>query len=213
MRMRTKPWAKGYLEEEHEILMETPSELCGKWRSVLPFDVLNVEIGCGKGDYWLSMAEAYPEEGWIAIEKERNCVAVALKKAEALHLNNIRIIGLDAAEIDLWFEKGEVSNLYLNFSDPWPKNRNQKRRLTYGSFLDKYAYVLSDEGKLTFKTDNTRLFEFTLVSMDASWSLQEVSLDFDSEANHDAVTEYERRFKSEGVPIKRAVYMKRLMKK
>ncbi len=213
MRMRTKPWAKGYLEQEHSILIEHPEENRGKWRELLPFDTLNVEIGTGKGDYWLTMAQKYPEMGWIAIEKERNCVAVALKKAEALQLDNILLIGLDAADIDLWFKEGEISNIYLNFSDPWPKNRNSKRRLTYGSFLNKYASVLDDEGKLTFKTDNTHLFEFTLVSMDELWSLQEVSLDFDSEANSDAVTEYERRFKSEGVPIKRAVYMKRLMKK
>ena len=209
MRMRNKPWVKEYLEKEHPYLLWEPEKHQGHFRDLLKKEIIYVEIGSGKGDYWLKMAEKHPEAGWIAIEKEQNCVALAIKKAELTELDNIFLIPLDASDIDLWFAKGEIDGLYLNFSDPWPKNRNSKRRLTHTAFIDKYAKVLKDDGYLTFKTDNTRLFEFTLVSMDETWSLKEVSLDFDSEANEDAVTEYEARFKSEGVPIKRAVYAKR----
>lgn len=209
MRMRTKPWANDFLESNPYALVNSPEDYKGQWRTVLPYERINVEIGCGKGDYWLTMAQMHPDQGWIAIEKERNCAAVALKKSLELSLDNIRFILNDAQDIDLWFEEGELDALYLNFSDPWPKNRNTKRRLTYNSFLKKYESVLKKEGILTLKTDNTKLFEFSLVSFSQDWLLNEVSLDFDSEANNDALTEYERRFKEEGIPIKRAVFLKR----
>ncbi len=209
MRMRTKSWVEDYLNEHPKYLITDPTVNKGKWREILNYPKLNLEIGCGKGDYFLSMAEKYPEEAWIALEKEKNCVGVALRKAEEKQLNNILLLFVDAANLLEYFEKDEVSSIYLNFSDPWPKKRTTKRRLTSDSFIDQYLCVLEDTGKLYFKTDNTKLFEYSLVSMDEKWKLEEVWLDFDSEANNDAVTEYERRFKSENVPIKRAIFSKR----
>ena len=210
MRMRQKPWVKDYLKEDHPVILNDPAEHKGHFRELLQREEIHVEIGSGKGDYWLKMAEMHPECGWIAIEKEINCVAVATRKAEQTQLDNILLIPDDAAKIDTWFEKGEIDCLHLNFSDPWPKNRNRKRRLTHENFTGKYAELLKDDGTLCFKTDNTKLFEFTLVAMDQNWQLTEVSLDYDSEAEGDALTEYESRFRSEGVPIKRAVFQKRV---
>lgn len=212
MRMRNKPWVSGYLEEDHQYLIKEPASYKGQWKNLFKKDVLNVEIGCGKGDYWLTMAEKHPDEAWLAIEKERNCAALALKKAEEKKLDNVYLLITDATDVDLIFASQEIDRIYLNFSDPWPKKHYSKRRLTSGSFIEKYAEVLKDDGTLTFKTDNQKLFEFTLVSMNLNWLLQDVCLDFDSEANDDALTEYERRFKAEGVAIKRAVFGKRISK-
>ena len=209
MRMRKKPWAKDMIASRTDCVISDPAEHAGKWAQFSKSGEVRVEIGSGKGDYWINMAHMYPEIAFIAVEKSIDCAAISLKKCLDDTTDNMKLIVDDAAKIDEWFAENEIDVIHLNFSDPWPKKRTGKRRLTSSSFLDSYLNVLEDKGKLYFKTDNTGLFEYSLVSMDEKWKLEEVSLNFDSEANDDAISEYERRFREEKVPIKRAVFSKR----
>lgn len=210
MRMRNKPWVEGFLASfSTDVLINEPIAYKGSWRRLLACDKLHVEIGTGKGDYWLTMAEQYPSDGWIGIEKERNVAAMALKKSLNTNLNNIKYILNDADKISEWFAKSEIDVIHLNFSDPWPKKRNTKKRLTHDSFLDQYRLLLKDNGQIIMKTDNQKLFEYSLLNMQDTWQLIEVWLDFRQSEQPDAITEYEKRFMDEGKPIYRAVWQKR----
>ena len=210
MRMRNKPWVEGFLASfSTDVLINEPIAYKGSWHRLLACDKLHVEIGTGKGDYWLTMAEQYPSDGWIGIEKERNVAAMALKKSLNTNLNNIKYILNDADKISEWFAKSEIDVIHLNFSDPWPKKRNTKKRLTHDSFLDQYRLLLNDDGQIIMKTDNQKLFEYSLLNMQDTWQLIEVWLDFRQSEQPDAITEYEKRFMDEGKPIYRAVWQKR----
>ncbi len=210
MRMRNKPWVEAFLANfSTEILISDPVTFKGSWHRELACDKLHVEIGTGKGDYWLTMAEQYPSDGWIGIEKERNVAAMALKKSLNVDLKNIKYILNDADKIGEWFAKSEIDVIHLNFSDPWPKKRNTKKRLTHDSFLDQYRLLLKDDGQIIMKTDNQKLFEYSLLNMQVNWQLVELWLDFRREQQPDAITEYEKRFMDEGKPIYRAVWQKR----
>lgn len=211
MRMRKKSWAQPFLEEHHEYVLKQPEKNKGKWREVLGLEngLLHVEIGCGKGDYFLKMRELYSNDGFVAIEKDSNCAAVAAKKALDQEHSRTFMINADAVAIEEWFEEGEIDVIHLNFSDPWPKKHHTKRRLSHSAFLARYAALLSDEGVLAMKSDNRSLFEFSMLEfMNEGWNLKEFSVDFDSIASNDAVTEYETRFKELGQPIYRLVVSK-----
>jgi len=210
MRMRNKPWVEAFLADfSTEVLINDPISYKGSWHQVLACDKLHVEIGTGKGDYWLTMAEQYPSDGWIGIEKERNVAAMALKKSINIDLKNIRYILNDADKISEWFAINEIDVIHLNFSDPWPKKRNTKKRLTHDSFLDQYRLLLKDDGQIIMKTDNQKLFEYSLLNMQATWQLVDVWLCFRQSAQLDAITEYEKKFMEEGKPIYRAIWQKR----
>ncbi len=210
MRMRNKPWVEAFLADfSTEVLINDPISYKGSWRQVLACDKLHVEIGTGKGDYWLTMAEQYPSDGWIGIEKERNVAAMALKKSLGVDLKNIKYILNDADKISEWFAINEIDVIHLNFSDPWPKKRNTKKRLTHDSFLDQYRLLLKDDGQIIMKTDNQKLFEYSLLNMQATWQLVDVWLCFRQSEQLDAITEYEKKFMEEGKPIYRAIWQKR----
>lgn len=209
--MRNKPWVNDFLDQYPGKALVDPLLNKGKWHDLLAVETLHVEIGSGKGDYWLTMAHDHPDEGWIGIEKERNCAAIALKKALDEPLDNTRFIIGDAQDISTWFETKEIDTIHLNFSDPWPKNRNTKRRLTHQGFLKQYHDILNDNGLIIMKTDNKRLFEFSLISMQLDWLLTDVSVDFRRIQQDDAITEYEHKFMEDGLAIYRAVWQKRLV--
>ena len=210
MRMRNKPWVEAFLADfSTEVLINDPISYKGSWHQVLACDKLHVEIGTGKGDYWLTMAEQYPRDGWIGIEKERNVAAMALKKSLSVNLKNIKYILNDADKISEWFAIDEIDVIHLNFSDPWPKKRNTKKRLTHDSFLDQYRLLLKDDGQIIMKTDNQKLFEYSLLNMQATWQLVDVWLCFRQSEQLDAITEYEKKFMEEGKPIYRAIWQKR----
>lgn len=210
--MRKKSWALPFIEEHREYVIAKPEEMRGKWRELLGIPqegVLHVEIGCGKGDYLLKMRELYPQDGFVAIEKDPNCAAVAAKKALDMEHDRTIMIQADAKDIDQWFNEGEVDILHLNFSDPWPKKNHTKRRLSSDSFLTKYASLLKEEGILAMKSDNQKLFEFSVLQfMKEGWQLKEFSVNFDSEASNDAISEYEMRFRELGQPIYRLAVCK-----
>lgn len=211
MRMRKKQWAEPFLQEHSEIVIEDPSSLRGAWKKRTDCGKLHVEIGSGKGDYWCKMSSMNLDEGWIGIEKNRSVAAVAVRKAIDLENSRMLFIAQDAQNIDLWFDEGEVDVLHLNFSDPWPKKGNHKRRLSHSNFLKKYEKILNTHGSIIMKTDNKDLFEFSLVEFSKNgWLMQEVSVDFRRNIHdEDAISEYEAKFMSLGMPIYRVILAKK----
>ncbi len=209
MRMRKLKWAEPFLEAQ-SVIVRNCDEMAGQWRRLLNQEELHVEIGSGKGDYWIKMSELYPNAGWIGIEKNVNVAAIALKKVENSEHLNRRFIVDDAQAIDSWFAKDEVDVIHLNFSDPWPKKRASKHRLSHASFLRRYEQILKPEGKLIMKTDNVKLFEFSILEFQNNgWLLDEFSVDYRRDEHpEDVITEYEHRFMELNQPIYRAVWHK-----
>ena len=210
MRMRKKSWAEPFLTEHEEVVIASPASMKGNWRSRLNKDNLHLEIGCGKGDYFTHMAAMYPESGWIGVEKNINVAAIAAKKlVDSNNLNQL-LIAMDAEKIDEWFDYGEVDVIHLNFSDPWPKAGYKKRRLSHRRFIEVYENLLSDKGQIIMKTDNRKLFEFSLLEFaQCNFVLSDVSVDFRAEEHpEDVMTEYETKFVDLNQPIYRAVWTK-----
>lgn len=162
---------------------------------------LRVEIGMGKGDFIIGMAEKYPDVNFIGIEKYESVMVRAIQKLEDKELNNLKLIRMDAINVDEVFDK-EVEMLYLNFSDPWPKKRHEKRRLTSDVFLSKYDAIFSDLPHIIQKTDNVGLFAYSLSSLSRyGYTLENVSLDLVNEDIPNVVTEYEQKFMDLGTKI------------
>ena len=210
MRMRKKSWAEPFLAEHEEVVVASPASMKGHWRARLNKDNLHLEIGCGKGDYFTHMAAMYPESGWIGVEKNINVTAIAAKKLVDSNNINQLLIAMDAEKIDEWFDYGEVDVIHLNFSDPWPKAGYKKRRLSHRRFIEVYENLLSDKGQIIMKTDNRKLFEFSLLEFaQCNFILTDVSVDFRAEEHpEDVMTEYETKFVQLNQPIYRAVWTK-----
>lgn len=207
MRMRKKKWADPYLEVHQDYIFENPIDYKGKWKQILNCERLHLEIGMGKGSYLIQMASMYPDEGWIGMEKDRSAAAVAARaKLEGDgNTSNNRMIAGDARNILDWFENGEVDVIHLNFSDPWPKKKYQKRRLSSSEFLKIYRTILSEHGQILMKTDNQDLFEDSvLYFQENGFILTDFSVNYRrNEHPEDAITEYESKFMAEGMPIYR----------
>lgn len=203
MRYRKKKWALPFLSES-ELVMKLEEPL-----TFLENKPLFLEIGAGKGDFITTLAKRNPNNFYIALDLEPNVLAIAAKKAEVLELQNLKFMYVDAREIDAIFQAKSLEKIYLNFSDPWPKGRHAKRRLTHQSFLKKYEYILEDDGEIIMKTDHSSLYEFTLETIkDSSFELLEKQENYIL-INEDVETEYEKRFRSEG----KNIYRIRLRKK
>ena len=143
----------------------------GKWHSLFGNDnPIHIEIGMGKGRFIMDMAKLHPDINYVGIEKFSSVLVRAIEKQEVLQLPNLKFIRMDAEYITDVFEKGEVAYIYLNFSDPWPKDRHAKRRLTSIQFLNRYSAFLAEDGGLTFKTDNRPLFDFSLEQVEEAGS-------------------------------------------
>ena len=205
MRVKHKKWADPYLESHPETVSINPTEYKGKWQNRFEKDQpLHLEVGMGKGQFIIGMAQKYPQFNFIGLEIESTVAAIAAKKAEPLALPNLTFVRADGAELDTYFAEGEIQQLYLNFSDPWPKTRHEKRRLTYKSFLTNYQRVLVDQGCIEMKTDNMGLFEYSLQSLnnygmlfDGVW----LDLHHSDEQENNVETEYEQKFAAKGQPI------------
>ena len=162
---------------------------------------IHMEIGMGKGDFILNMAIKYPNINFIGVERYESVVCRALEKLEDKKLSNVKIICMDAKELDEVFDK-EISTIYLNFSDPWPKKRHAKRRLTSHEFLPVYDLIFKDEKVIVQKTDNVGLFESSVVSLSTyGYTIEEISLDLASTGMENSLTEYEAKFMSQGIKI------------
>lgn len=208
MRLRHKPYAKDKLEEYSQYVVTDPSEIKGNWLKRFKNEhPIHIEIGCGKGQFIIDMAKKYPKINFIGVELQTSVIVTALEKQIEEDLPNVQLLQVNASDLTHYFEEGEVDRIYLTFSDPWPKNRHEKRRLTYKSFLKEYETILTENGELHFKTDNQGLFEYSLVSFsDYSAKLTEVYLDLHkSDVTDNVMTEYEEKFSSKGNRIYKAV--------
>lgn len=179
-------------------IIENPSEYKGCYSKLFNnSNPIYIEIGMGKGDFILGNAIKYPNINFIGIEKFDSIMALAIKKIEQYDLPNLKLIRMDALCINDVFDK-EIDKLYLNFSDPWPKDRHAKRRLTSDSFLNRYDSIFRLNPMIEMKTDNQGLFEYSLISFNRNgYSIKEISLDLhNSNKENNIMTEYERKFSS-----------------
>lgn len=181
----------------------------GRWKDFFGNDnPIHIEIGMGKGKFIMELARQNPDINYIGIEKYSSVLVRALEKRPELETNNLVFIRMDAEDIVKVFAEEEVERIYLNFSDPWPKDRHAKRRLTSIQFLSKYDQFLQADGKVIFKTDNRPLFEFSLEQVEESkWNLENHTFDLHNSeyVEGNVMTEYETKFVAEGKPICRMV--------
>ena len=202
MRLKNVRGAKEIIDDSKYII-KNPLEYKGKFKSIFQNNnKLEIEIGMGKGDFIIGKALQNPDINYIGIEKFDSVIVRAIQKLEQLDLPNLKLIRMDALEIDNVFSK-EIDTIYLNFSDPWPKNRHANRRLTSKIFLDKYASVFKSNPYIIQKTDNRKLFEYSLISyVENGYKIEEISLDlYNDDIKDNIATEYEKRFVSLGQRI------------
>lgn len=207
MRLRNKPWAGEFIANHPEFVIPRPNEWKGKWKRLFDNEQpIHIEVGTGKGKFIVEMAKRHPHINYIGIERQQSVIVSALKKIKEEGLSNVKLINVNASELTDIFDKGEVERIYLNFSDPWPKKRHGKRRLTHPVFLTVFERILANGGELHFKTDNQGLFEFSLVSFsEFGLLLKSVSLDLhNSGFEGNIMTEYEEKFSKKGHKIYRA---------
>ena len=210
MRMRKKPNLIPRMERCSDYQIKDPKNWRGRWRELLaPGCQLRVELGCGKGRFTCETAAAEPEVLFIAIERVPDAMVIAMERAQAMGLKNVRFIDADVADLRDYFAPGEVERIYINFCDPWPTNRHARRRLTHPDFLERYRGVLADGGEIHFKTDNRGLFEWSLFQFPkAGYELREVTRDLHADGIRGVMTDYEEKFHSLGTPINRCVGVK-----
>ncbi len=203
MRLKNKPWALPLIQANPQYVVTEPQRLRGQWgQRFAVTQPLFIEIGMGKGRFITEMATRYPDKNFIGIEIQTTAAGIALKKQLALKLPNLQLVCGDGDDLTEMFTPDEVAGIYLNFSDPWPKKRHAKRRLTYETFLAQYQQVLQNNGSLEFKTDNRGLFEYSLVSMNNfGMVFDQVWLDLHSSSEDNVMTEYEDKFSQKGQPI------------
>lgn len=212
MRLRNVPGSREDIANS-EFVIQNPENHRGEISSLFPSkQPLFIEIGMGKGQFITTLAKTNPDINYIGIEKYSSVLIRAIEKQTELELPNLKFIRMDAENINDVFAENEVDGIYLNFSDPWPKDRHAKRRLTSRQFFARYEKLLKPEGKIQFKTDNSALFDFSLEEVEAAnFKATEVSYDLhNSEWNEgNVMTEYEERFSAKGNPIKRVVFVRR----
>ena len=215
MRMRKKKNLDVRFAACADVMVFEPKQLRGKWRALFGNDnPLHLEIGCGKGRFAIGMAELHPDVNFIAVEREEGALIMAAERCEEHPLPNLRFVSFDAAELREVFAPAEVDRIYLNFSDPWPKARHARRRLTSNEFFKLYDQVLTADGTVEFKTDNRPLFDFSVEELETSelFVLDQLSYDLhnDSTMNQgNIMTEYEAKFSSMGNPICKLIAKRR----
>ncbi len=187
-------------------VVQEPEENKGSWRTFFENgNPLHLEIGMGKGQFLHTLAERNPDINYIGIEMYSSVLYRAIERREKTSLSNLFFLRFDAKYLDTVFDTGEVDRIYLNFSDPWPKERHAKRRLTSPGFLAIYDKILAAGGNIQFKTDNRALFDYSVESIEASglWQVDELTFDLHNSefADGNVMTEYEKRFVAEGKPI------------
>lgn len=207
MRMRKKKNGPARFEKCSYLAISEPTLFKGKWKEVFENDnPIHLEIGCGKGDFVTNSAIKYPDVNFVAVEKCFDVLVLAMEKVAKNELKNIRFIWTDAANLCEVFEENELDKIYLNFSDPWKKSKQAKRRLTYRTFLAIYKKILKKDGAIHFKTDNRGLFDFSLEEFE-NFGMRMEKLTFDLHNSEymegNVMTEYEKRFSEMGFPINR----------
>ena len=209
MRLRNITGSRDIIAES-DFVIHDETKRKGLWKEIFGNDLpIRLEIGMGKGRFIMDMAEKYPDADYLGIEKYSSVLLRAIQKMEErVEKNenlNVRFIRMDAEYICDVFEEGEVDRIYLNFSDPWPKDRHAKRRLESRQFLERYDRILKKDGRIEFKTDNRALFDFAVEEVEAS-AFKITALTYDLHSDKDlmqgnVMTEYEEKFSSMGNPI------------
>lgn len=205
MRLRNIPGSREAIGSSEYVIPE--EEACaGAWHGFFGNEKeIHMEIGMGKGRFLMELAEMHPEINYVGIEKYSSVLLRAVQKMKERQLSNVKFIRMDAEHLLRYFAKEEIGRIYLNFSDPWPKERHAKRRLVSREFLDRYRVLLKPEGHLEFKTDNRDLFDFGVEQTEiARWEILEITYDLhhDEKMNQgNIMTEYEARFSAKGNPI------------
>lgn len=200
MRTRFKPWAEPYLNDHPELVIKNYDNdnqfySCSK---------LFLEIGTGKGDFILNMAKLAPEAHFIGIELSSTIAAIASKKLISEEIGNVRMCQSDATTFINSFPDNTFDAIFLNFSDPWPKKRHEKRRLTYPKNLIEYFRIIKNKGELILKTDNDDFFAYSLEKLEQSlFKVESIDMDYNGLDPFDAQTEYEKDFRQKGIKIKR----------
>ncbi len=206
MRMKNKKWSIPFLNEHKEIVLYEVSYDNELLKDFINHQPLYLEIGTGKGDFILNMAKNNPNTHFIGIEKSITCLAITAKKIVNEDIKNVLLIADDVSKVFAYLPQGSIDKLFLNFSDPWPKKRHEKRRLTYKTFLDEYKKILKSNGEIIMKTDNIDLFNYSIESFTSNgFILEHVNFDYDGLDTNDVMTEYERFFRDEGTKINKLV--------
>ena len=205
MRLRNVTGSREMIAE-NDFVIHDPENYKGKWNTLFGNDhPIRLEIGMGKGKFLMALAEQNPDINYLGIEKYSTVLLRALQKMESNPLPNLRFIRMDAEYINDVFAEEEIDRIYLNFSDPWPKDRHAKRRLPSRQFLERYDHILKKDGVLEFKTDNRDLFTFAEEELkETKWKLDAITYDLHKDAVMSAgnvMTEYEEKFSSMGNPI------------
>lgn len=209
MRMRKKKHQDTRLAACGDLLVPEPQAQKGRWHALSGGRPIHLEIGCGKGRFITETARLSPHIYHLAVERVPSVLLLALEKAKAEQIENLRFLSVDAAVLADLFAPGEIACIYLNFSDPWPPKRHWKRRLTHPNMLAVYDRFLAPGGHIIQKTDNSGLFEFSLCQFSQfGYTLDSVSLDLHQTDLPNVMTEYEEAFSSKGVAIKRLVAVK-----
>ena len=213
MRLRNVPGSRDMIAES-PYTIKNETEWKGKWNEVFGNDhPIHIEIGMGKGQFIMTLAKEHPEINYVGIEKYSSVLVRALAKQQEIELPNIKFIRMEAENIADVFAPDEVARIYLNFSDPWPKDRHAKRRLTSVQFLERYEKILQKDGHLIFKTDNRDLFDFSLEQVEEAehWILLNHTFDLHHSeyVEGNVMTEYEQRFVEKGNAICRMEIMQK----
>jgi len=213
-RLRNIPGAKEAVEAS-EYVVHDPASYKGRWKELFVNEApLHIEVGMGKGRFIMDMAQKNPNINYVGIERYDSVLLRGLQKMEerresGQEMKNVLFMCIDAAELPEYFEKGEVDRIYLNFSDPWPKDRHAKRRLPSREFLARYDKILAAEGTVEFKTDNRGLFDFAMEEVEpAGWKLIASTYDLHHDAamnEGNVMTEYEEKFSAKGNPINKYI--------
>lgn len=209
MRLKKVPGALERIEASDYVIKDG-KEYFGKYETLFEKkQPIHIEIGMGKGKFITEMAQLHPEINYIGIEKFDSVLIRALEKQEEMELSNLKLMRLDAEMIDEVFSH-EIDRIYLNFSDPWPKKRHAKRRLTSKEFLKAYDSIFKTTKEIIMKTDNRKLFEYSMMSFtNYGYQIEEISLNlYDDDIKENVATEYETKFHNLGYPIYRIVVKK-----
>ncbi len=211
MRLRNVPQAAGAIEASPYCITD-PRLLKGQWTSLFNNEnPIHLEIGTGKGQFLMQLAAQNPDINYLGIERADSVIYRAVQKLESDPIPNLFFVCAWADYIEEYFDNSEISRIYLNFSDPWPKDRHAKRRLTSDGFLKMYSNILAPNGQLIFKTDNRGLFDFSVEEMQSNqhgFSLDDVCYDLHADpirSEGNVMTEYEAKFSANGTPINRMI--------
>lgn len=209
MRLKHKAWSKPYLEAHAATVYRTEELLAEKGMTFLNAAKVYLEVGTGKGDFIVTMGSRHPEARFVGIEKSTTALAICAKKVVEAKLSNIILVNADAGKLLEALPANAFTAIFLNFSDPWPKKKHTKRRLTYDTMLSQYYRILKPSGMIYLKTDNVDLFSYSHENLlQFRYQISMKTDDYDGKDDFDAPTEYEKNFREQGIKINRLIAQK-----